>query len=147
MKRGQRSLGQGELIPDGSLFPSRPAQEWLVSEKNRDVFGMKLPTGFQLIGQVVRIWPPLACSSAAPAGGLLDLPVPLLLRASQTTPSGSHTTPPRSRTTPPSPSPPDPTPGTADRRSHAHPESPVLLADSRRESSKVSNVCRLTGWD
>lgn len=28
-------------------------QEWLVNEKQLDVFGMKLPTGFQLIGQVV----------------------------------------------------------------------------------------------
>lgn len=28
-------------------------QEWLVNEKELDVFGMKLPTGFQLIGQVV----------------------------------------------------------------------------------------------
>uniref|UniRef100_UPI0037E87E13 glucuronokinase with putative uridyl pyrophosphorylase isoform X2 n=1 Tax=Semicossyphus pulcher TaxID=241346 RepID=UPI0037E87E13 len=26
--------------------------EWLINEKQRDVFGMKLPTGFQLIGQV-----------------------------------------------------------------------------------------------
>lgn len=30
-------------------------QEWLINEKQLDVFGMKLPTGFQLIGQVVRI--------------------------------------------------------------------------------------------
>lgn len=37
---------------------SFPAQEWLVNEEQLDVFGMKLPTGFQLIGQVVRILPP-----------------------------------------------------------------------------------------
>lgn len=30
-------------------------QEWLINEKKLDVFGMKLPTGFQLIGQVVCI--------------------------------------------------------------------------------------------
>ena len=30
-------------------------QEWLINEKQLDVFGMKLPTGFQLIGQVVCI--------------------------------------------------------------------------------------------
>ncbi|MEQ2260676.1 hypothetical protein XENORESO_022245, partial [Xenotaenia resolanae] len=29
--------------------------EWLINEKQLDVFGMKLPTGFQLIGQVVCI--------------------------------------------------------------------------------------------
>lgn len=39
-------------------FSSAAAQEWLVNEKQLDVFGMKLPTGFQLIGQVVRILPP-----------------------------------------------------------------------------------------
>ena len=32
-----------------------PAQEWLVNEKQLDVFGMKLAAGFQLIGQVVGI--------------------------------------------------------------------------------------------
>lgn len=32
-----------------------PSQEWLVNEKQLDVFGMKLPTGFQLIGQVVGV--------------------------------------------------------------------------------------------
>lgn len=31
------------------------SQEWLINEKKLDVFGMKLPTGFQLIGQVVCI--------------------------------------------------------------------------------------------
>lgn len=30
-----------------------PLQEWLINEKQLHVFGMKLPTGFQLIGQVV----------------------------------------------------------------------------------------------
>lgn len=30
-------------------------QEWLVNDRKLDVFGMKLPSGFQLIGQVVRI--------------------------------------------------------------------------------------------
>ena len=28
-------------------------QEWLINEEQLPVFGMKLPTGFQLIGQVV----------------------------------------------------------------------------------------------
>ncbi|KAM9318808.1 glucuronokinase with putative uridyl pyrophosphorylase isoform 2-T2 [Pholidichthys leucotaenia] len=28
------------------------SKEWLINEKQQDVFGMKLPTGFQLIGQV-----------------------------------------------------------------------------------------------
>lgn len=38
-----------------SIFFSCDLQEWLINEKQLDVFGMKLPTGFQLIGQVVCI--------------------------------------------------------------------------------------------
>ena len=29
-------------------------QEWYITKNNDTVYGMKLPTGFQLIGQVVR---------------------------------------------------------------------------------------------
>lgn len=52
-------------------FSSVAAQEWLVNEKQLDVFGMKLPTGFQLIGQVVRILPPYCTGALAaqPADG------------------------------------------------------------------------------
>lgn len=40
-------------IQSFNLHVFLPLQEWLVNEKELDVFGMKLPTGFQLIGQVV----------------------------------------------------------------------------------------------
>ena len=44
----------GKSISDGCLLTwCVPLQEWLINEKRLPVFGMKLPTGFQLIGQVV----------------------------------------------------------------------------------------------
>jgi len=49
-------------------------QEWLVNEKKLDVFGMKLPTGFQLIGQVVRNVPHFLLQVVAPPPALPSNP-------------------------------------------------------------------------
>ncbi|CAL1570848.1 unnamed protein product [Knipowitschia caucasica] len=45
-------LSEFLLQPQGADRSFGQFWEWLINEKKQDVFGMKLPTGFQLIGQV-----------------------------------------------------------------------------------------------
>lgn len=97
---------------------------------------MKLPTGFQLIGQVVRIRP--ACASAAPCWRLAGpaCPVP---------PQGlpDYTKWLTRYSTKKQDDPAEPITCRSYARYGSPGKAPVLLAASRRESSKVSAVCRL----